>query len=62
VQPPSPFTGSGDFLRNADGSTSWTGSLAVPIPGLGTVKLTGGKAELATVAEGLNSLEEELKK
>jgi hypothetical protein len=27
--------------------------LAVPMPGLGTVKLTGGKAELATVAEGL---------
>jgi hypothetical protein len=62
VQPPSPFTGSGTFLRNADGSTSWTGSLAVPMPGLGTVKLTGGKAELATVAEGLSSLEEELKK
>ncbi len=62
VQPPSPFTGSGIFLRNDDGSTSWTGSLAVPMPGLGTVKLTGGKAELATVAEGLSSLEEELKK
>jgi hypothetical protein len=62
VQPPSPFTGSGIFLRNADGSTNWTGSLAVPMPGLGMVKLTGGKAELATVAEGLSSLEEELKK
>jgi hypothetical protein len=62
VQPPSPFIGSGNFLRNADGSTSWTGSLAVPMPGLGTVKLTGGKAELATVAEGLSNLEEELKK
>jgi hypothetical protein len=61
VQPPSPFTGSGSFVRNADGSTSWTGSLAVPMPGLGTVRLTGGKAELATVAEGLSSLEEELK-
>jgi hypothetical protein len=62
VQPPAPFTGSGSFLRNADGSTSWTGSLAVPMPGLGTVKLTGGKAELATLAERLSSLEEELKK
>jgi hypothetical protein len=34
----------------------------VPLPGLGTVDLTGGKAELATVAEGLNRFEEELNK
>ena len=62
VDPPSPFTGSGSFLRNADGSTSWSGNLAVPLPGLGTVDLTGGKAELETVAEGLNRFEEELNK
>jgi hypothetical protein len=59
VRPPSPFTGSGTFLRNADGSTTWTGSLAVPLAGLGTINLTGGKAQLQTVATGLNQLEEE---
>jgi hypothetical protein len=62
VSPPSPFTGSGTFLRNADGSASWTGSLSVPLPGLGTVQLTGGKAKLQTVAAGLKELEEELQK
>jgi hypothetical protein len=60
VSPPAPFTGSGDFLRGPDGSVSWTGSLAVPLPGLGTVGLTGGKATLETVASGLARLEEEL--
>jgi hypothetical protein len=62
VRPPSPFTGSGSFLRNADGSTSWTGDLAAPLPGLGTVSLTGGKADLATVAARVNHFEEELEK
>lgn len=62
VRPPSPFTGSASFLRGADGSTSWTGTLAVSLPGLGTVGLTGGKADLATVATHLKHLEEELKK
>lgn len=60
VAPPAPFTGSGSFLRNADGSTSWTGDLGVPLPGLGTVRLTGGGADLATVADHLKHLEEEL--
>lgn len=60
VSPPFPFTGSGSFLRNPDGSTSWTGTLAVSLPGLGSVQLTGGKAELATVAAHLKQLEEEL--
>jgi hypothetical protein len=62
VHPPFPFTGTGSFLRNADGSTNWTGTLAVPLPGLGTVLLTGGKADLQTVATGLEHLEEELRK
>ncbi len=61
VTPPGPFTGSGNFRRNADGSTSWTGTLSVPLPGLGTVRLTGGGSELATVATHLKQLEEELK-
>ncbi|MGN6556736.1 MAG: hypothetical protein ACTHLH_01835 [Solirubrobacterales bacterium] len=59
VSPPAPFTGSGSFLRNPDGSTSWTGTLAVSLPGLGSVPLTGGKAELATVATQMKQLEEE---
>jgi hypothetical protein len=58
VRPPSPFTGSGSFLRNPDGSTSWTGTLAVRLPGLGAMRLTGGRAELATVATHLKQLEE----
>jgi hypothetical protein len=62
VSPPFPFTGSGSFLRNADGSTSWTGTLAVPLPGLGSVGLTGGIADLATVAEKANQFEEELER
>lgn len=63
VTPPAPFTGTGTFLRNADGSTSWTGPLSVPLPGLGTVSLTGAEyqSELATVAEHLKQLEEGLR-
>jgi hypothetical protein len=60
VAPPAPFTGRGSFLRNADGSISWTGDLGVPLPGRGTVRLTGGGADLATVADHLKHLEEEL--
>jgi hypothetical protein len=60
VEPPAPFTGTGSFLRNPDGSTSWTGSLAVSLPGLGSVPLTTGKAELETVAAHLKQLEEEV--
>lgn len=60
VSPPAPFIGSGAFLREADGSVSWTGSLAVQMPGLGTVPLTGGTAELASVAVQTKRLLEEL--
>jgi hypothetical protein len=60
VPTPGPFTGSADFVRAADGSTSLTGSLAVSLPGLGTVPLTGGEAELATQATFLKELEERL--
>lgn len=59
VTPPAPYSGTGSFVRNADGSTSWTGTLSVSLPGLGTVSLTGGKAELATVAARLKQMEEE---
>lgn len=41
VSPPYPFSGTGLVARNADGSRSWTGSLAVSFPGDARVELTG---------------------
>jgi hypothetical protein len=41
VRPPKPFSGTANFVRDANGSTSWTGTLAVALPGAGTVALTG---------------------
>jgi hypothetical protein len=41
LTPPAPFRGSGTFLRAADGSTSWSGSLAVSFPGEPNVALVG---------------------
>jgi hypothetical protein len=61
VTPPAPFSGAGVFRRNADGSSNWSGDLAVALPGLGRVALTPGTADLATVAEHLKGLGEELK-
>ena len=60
VAPPPPFSGSGSFLRHADGSTSWTGSLSAPVPGLGQVSLVepGLSGELETRAQLFESLEE----
>lgn len=58
VTPPAPFTGTGTFVRGTNGSTSWSGDLAVPLPGLGLVNLTGGKAALETVAEENERFEE----
>jgi hypothetical protein len=57
VTPPSPFTGSGLFGRNADGSTSWLGSLSVSVPGLGQVQLTGPnfKSQLTQATSGPTS-------
>lgn len=60
VTPPAPFSGTGNFRRNPDGAVEWSGDLAISLPGLGQVKLTGGKAELATVATHLKQLEEEI--
>jgi hypothetical protein len=36
-----PFGGTAHFRRSAAGTSSWTGSLEVPIPGLGSVALAG---------------------
>ncbi len=56
ARPPKPFSGTASFARDASGSTSWTGTLAVALPGAGAVPLTGPvfTADLAkpkTVAE-----------
>lgn len=41
VTPPPPFSGSAEYERTPGGSRTWTGSLAVHLPGLGRVPLTG---------------------
>ncbi|HXR29835.1 MAG TPA: hypothetical protein VN752_01675 [Solirubrobacterales bacterium] len=41
LQPPRPFAGSAQFVRAADGSTSWTGSLSVALLGADPVSLAG---------------------
>jgi hypothetical protein len=41
VHPPAPFTGSGFLRRSATGKRSWTGTLAAPFPGQGSVTLVG---------------------
>jgi hypothetical protein len=41
LTPPAPFSGSGSFQRGADGSTTWSGSLAVSFPGMPNVALAG---------------------
>lgn len=48
VAPPAPFTGTARFETTPDGRSSWAGDLAVELPGMGTVPLTGGayQAEL----------------
>jgi hypothetical protein len=45
VEPPAPFYGSAAFQRNADNSTSWTGTLHVFMPGVGDVRLAGPSYE-----------------
>ena len=41
VSPPAPFGGTGSFIQNADGSTSWTGSLIANFPGEENVAIVG---------------------
>jgi hypothetical protein len=40
VQPPYPFTGSATFHLDSAHSSSWTGTLAVEMPGIGPVSVT----------------------
>ncbi len=51
LTPPAPFTGSATFQRNTDGSSSWTGSLSVPVLGADPVILTGARFRTIMVAE-----------
>ncbi len=41
VSPPKPFAGTASFQRNADGSTEWSGTLSVDLPGIESTALTG---------------------
>lgn len=41
VSPPKPFAGTASFKRNADGSTEWSGTLSVALPGVEGTALTG---------------------
>lgn len=41
VTPPAPFSGSAEYTRTPGGDRTWTGSLAVTLPGLGRVSLAG---------------------
>jgi hypothetical protein len=43
LEPPAPFSGSATFHLDTPKSASWTGDLAVELPGLGKTPLTGAK-------------------
>jgi hypothetical protein len=45
VTPPAPFTGSASFQQEAEDQFSWTGDLAVELPGVGEVSLAGPEFE-----------------
>jgi hypothetical protein len=42
ISPPAPFSGTGTFVRGDGGAASWSGDLAVELPGFGSVPLAGG--------------------
>jgi hypothetical protein len=46
IRPPAPFAGSAAFTRNADGSGSWSGDLAVDLPGRADLPLTSPEFEV----------------
>jgi hypothetical protein len=43
VTPPAPFSGTGSFEAASGELAEWAGTLAVDLPGLGTVQLTGSQ-------------------
>jgi hypothetical protein len=51
IEPPAPFHGKGTYRAAPDGTTSWTGSLSVSLPGAPRLPLTG-KEFKATLESG----------
>ncbi|HEY5941779.1 MAG TPA: hypothetical protein VIT89_02815 [Solirubrobacterales bacterium] len=51
VSPPSPFTGTAEFLRGPDERFGWFGDLAAELPGIGPVALAGENFE-ARICDG----------
>ncbi|MBS1883265.1 MAG: hypothetical protein JSS97_09940 [Actinobacteria bacterium] len=51
VKPPAPFSGSATYRRESPHSLSWTGDLAVNLPGFGLVHLAGPKATATVCAD-----------
>jgi hypothetical protein len=63
VDPPSPFSGSADFLRTRESTFTWSGDLAVDFPGLGRLRLTGPRFEVGVcVAKSCLTRHEEASK
>jgi len=52
LKPPAPFSGSATFHLDTPTAASWTGDLAVELPGLGKVPLTGGSIQAGLCAPG----------
>ncbi len=52
VEPPAPFSGSASFELLAPRKAEWSGDLAVELPGLGTVPLTGPGIEAGFCRDG----------
>ena len=61
VAPPAPFSGSATFHLDDPKTASWTGDLAVEMPGLGKVSLTGDGIE-AGLCSGLSNCTKTLPK
>jgi hypothetical protein len=45
IGPPKPFSGTASFVRKIDGSTEWSGTLSVALPGAESTALTGPEFE-----------------
>jgi hypothetical protein len=52
LAPGGPFSGTATFSRESPTRASWEGDLAVELPGLGEVPLTGSQASPATLCSG----------
>jgi hypothetical protein len=55
VTPPPPFTGQAHFGEDPEGLPTWTGDLAVTLPALGTVALTGPQFQAELLGPGGSS-------